>query len=361
MISINQRYRPQQLSEIIGQETAVALFEYALKYDRHPPAYLVYGPPGSGKTATVMCFLKALFCRQRKVGETHACGQCSSCLALKDPRQNQFANVYWVQTGKGAGDGHDSINSQINTALELAKTPPLGVDETHRHYRYIVIDELQELSRDQIVKCMCYPDMHQHLDTMRVRFIFSTMHLGRFQRTEIEALQGRCIEVSFKPPDYDTLQGIALAYFEAEQAEAPQEMAEMTAKHAYEMGGGYRQLLKWLEQSSMLGNSKRALALCLGRIPTECLDKFWQYASQAFPGPSFQLLKDYYSYLLEFSGSPQNLYRALYKDLLIRLASPQATEKHVLLLSALLKANTESGYDPDWLLYYCIGLPTLNL
>ena len=52
-----EKYRPQQLSDIILDEETRIIFEYMISQN-YFPNMLFYGPPGTGKTTTIMCLLK---------------------------------------------------------------------------------------------------------------------------------------------------------------------------------------------------------------------------------------------------------------------------------------------------------------
>ena len=52
-----EKYRPQQLSDIILDEETRIIFE-SMVSKNYFPNMLFYGPPGTGKTTTIMCLLK---------------------------------------------------------------------------------------------------------------------------------------------------------------------------------------------------------------------------------------------------------------------------------------------------------------
>src|SRR6516165_1913613 len=75
-----RRYRPQQFSDLVGQEAVAQALVNALQSNRVAHAYLFTGPRGVGKTSTARILAKALNCEQ---GPTVTpCGVCDSCRAI---------------------------------------------------------------------------------------------------------------------------------------------------------------------------------------------------------------------------------------------------------------------------------------
>src|SRR6266480_1871521 len=57
-----RKYRPQQFSEVIGQDHIVRTLENSITSKRIAHAYLFVGPRGTGKTSLARIFSKALNC-----------------------------------------------------------------------------------------------------------------------------------------------------------------------------------------------------------------------------------------------------------------------------------------------------------
>src|SRR5205823_14501028 len=75
-----RRYRPQQFSDLVGQEPVAQALVNALKSNRVAHAYLFTGARGVGKTSTARILAKALNCVR---GPTpNPCDTCEICQSI---------------------------------------------------------------------------------------------------------------------------------------------------------------------------------------------------------------------------------------------------------------------------------------
>src|SRR5436305_3190796 len=75
-----RRYRPQQFSDLVGQEPVAQALANALKSNRVAHAYLFTGARGVGKTSMARILAKCLNCEH---GPTITpCGQCDQCRGI---------------------------------------------------------------------------------------------------------------------------------------------------------------------------------------------------------------------------------------------------------------------------------------
>ncbi|PJE59407.1 MAG: DNA polymerase III subunit gamma/tau, partial [Candidatus Portnoybacteria bacterium CG10_big_fil_rev_8_21_14_0_10_43_39] len=65
---IYRKYRPQNFSDVVGQEHIVRTLTNALKMGRVAHAYLFTGPRGTGKTTVARLLAKAVNCLSRPSG-----------------------------------------------------------------------------------------------------------------------------------------------------------------------------------------------------------------------------------------------------------------------------------------------------
>ena len=81
---IARKWRPQNFSDVVGQEHVVRTLRNAVSGGRIAHAYLFVGPRGIGKTTLARIFAKALNCEHPENGGP--CCRCASCQELAAER-----------------------------------------------------------------------------------------------------------------------------------------------------------------------------------------------------------------------------------------------------------------------------------
>ena len=169
-----RKWRPQQFSELIGQEPIVTALRNALTEGRIAQAYLFSGIRGVGKTTAARLLAKALNCERGPTPEP--CDQCTPCREITlgsdlDVREIDAATYSKVE--------------QVRELTESLKYGP-----ARDRYKVAVLDEVHRLSRqafDALLKIVEEPPAH-------LVFIFAT--------TEVEAVPAtilsRCQEFHFR-------------------------------------------------------------------------------------------------------------------------------------------------------------------
>lgn len=128
-----RKYRPQQFSDVVGQEAAVTTLKNALRFDQAAHAYLFCGSRGVGKTTLARLFAKALNCPQR-TADLEPCNQCPSCLEISS---GQSLDV--IEIDGASNRGIDDIR-QINETV--------GYAPSHGQYKIYIIDEVHMLTKE---------------------------------------------------------------------------------------------------------------------------------------------------------------------------------------------------------------------
>ena len=125
-VNLYNRYRPQNLNEIVGQESISRILSNAILKERIANAYLLRGSRGSGKTSVARILCKAVNCEHLK-GFT-ACGECNGC---------KFALHDAIELDAASNRGIDAIKDLIDTL----RFRPQHVDK-----KFIIIDEAHQLT-----------------------------------------------------------------------------------------------------------------------------------------------------------------------------------------------------------------------
>lgn len=162
-----RKYRPQSLSELVGQDLLVKTLSQAMAQNRLPHAFVLHGIRGVGKTTTARILAKALNClgadTDRKTLDP--CGQCSSCVSIVDDRHLDV-----VEMDAASRTGVDDIRELIDSAKYKA---------VHGRYKIFIIDEVHMLSKsafNALLKTLEEPPPH-------VKFIFATTELKKIPDT----------------------------------------------------------------------------------------------------------------------------------------------------------------------------------
>ncbi len=125
---IARRFRPQQFSQVLGQEAIVVTLKNAIKRDRLATAYLFCGSRGTGKTTLARVFAKALNCAH-PTEEGEPCNQCPSC---KEISQGISLDVLEIDGASHRGiDDVRQINETVGYAASSGKYKIYIIDEVH--------------------------------------------------------------------------------------------------------------------------------------------------------------------------------------------------------------------------------------
>ncbi|MCI0705195.1 MAG: DNA polymerase III subunit gamma/tau [Planctomycetia bacterium] len=229
---VARRYRPQQFSELIGQEHVASALVNALQSGRVAHAYLFTGARGVGKTSAARILAKALNCER---GPTPTpCDKCESCLSIATGEDLDVLEI----------DG--ASNRKIEDIRDLrqsVKNRPQG------RYRIYIIDEVHMLTKEAfnaLLKTLEEPPP-------QVKFIFATTEVDKLPIT----ILSRCQRFDFAHVGpgkiFDQLKRIV----EREGHQADEEALKLIARRA---AGSMRDSQSLLDQ---------LLASSSGKLTTE--------------------------------------------------------------------------------------------
>ncbi|SYV95310.1 DNA polymerase III subunit gamma/tau, partial [Mycoplasmoides gallisepticum] len=181
MINFYQKYRPTNLSSIIGQSHITNILLKASAHDQLATAYIFQGSRGIGKTSISKILAKAYNCLNKKDGDV--CNQCSACELINE---NKSQDIYELDAA--TNNGVDEIRKIID-AINYA---PMNLSK-----KVYILDEAHMLSNgawNALLKTLEEPPKH-------VVFIFATTEFHKIPLTVVS----RCQSFNFKKLDKDDL------------------------------------------------------------------------------------------------------------------------------------------------------------
>ncbi|MEK7214679.1 MAG: DNA polymerase III subunit gamma/tau, partial [Chloroflexota bacterium] len=122
-----RKWRPQTLSQVVGQEHVTRTLLNALATSRVSHAYLFCGPRGTGKTSTARILAKAVNCTTDGKGEP--CTTCPMCLSIAEGRALDLIEID-AASNRGIDDIR-GLREKINFAPAEARYKVYVVDEVH--------------------------------------------------------------------------------------------------------------------------------------------------------------------------------------------------------------------------------------
>lgn len=169
-----RKYRPQNFSELAGQEHVSRTLQNAIDSGRIAHAFLFTGARGVGKTSTARIMAKTLNCER---GVTHEpCNVCSQCIEIT---KGTSTDVFEIDGA--SNNGVDDVRDLRDNIKYLP---------SHSRYRIIIIDEVHMLSTsafNALLKTLEEPPEH-------VKFIFATTEPHKLPVT----ILSRCQRFDFK-------------------------------------------------------------------------------------------------------------------------------------------------------------------
>ncbi len=219
--ALYRKFRPQEFSDVKGQDHIVTTLKNQIKADRIGHAYLFCGTRGTGKTTVAKIFAKAVNCMHPVDGSP--CGECAICKAIAD---GSSMNV--IEIDAASNNGVDNIR-QIRE--EVTYRPTEG------RFKVYIIDEVHMLSAgafNALLKTLEEPPSY-------VIFILATTEAHKIPIT----ILSRCQRYDFHRISIDTIAGRLMDLMKEEKVDVEERAIRYVAKAG---DGSMRDALSLLDQ-----------------------------------------------------------------------------------------------------------------
>lgn len=232
-----RKYRPRNLSALIGQDALVRTLTNAIKSDRVAHAFMLTGVRGVGKTSTARIIARALNCTGRDPAESaDPCGTCPACVSIA---QERAMDVMEMDAASRTGV------EDVRELIEGARYPAAALK-----YKIYIIDEVHMLSKNAfnaLLKTLEEPPPH-------VKFIFATTEIRKVPITVLS----RCQRFDLRRVPAATLATHFANIATAESADVEQDAVAMIARAA---DGSVRDGLSMLDQAIALSSGTVSAAI----------------------------------------------------------------------------------------------------
>src|SRR5262245_41827349 len=232
-VVVARRYRPQDFSQLIGQDQVSQALANAITTNRVGHAYLFTGARGVGKTSTARIFAKALNCVNGPT--TTPCGVCDICEGIASG-----SDVDVIEIDGASNRGIDEIR-QLRSNV--------NVRPSRARFKIYIIDEVHMLTTpafNALLKTLEEPPEH-------VKFIFCTTEADKIPITVLS----RCQRFDFAPIEIRSIVERLQHICQTEGVEAEPEALHIVARRA---AGSMRDSQSLLEQLLSFGGPKITVA-----------------------------------------------------------------------------------------------------
>ncbi len=232
MSTLYRDYRPQNFSEVLGQNHIKITLQNEISANKLAQAFLFCGPRAVGKTTLARVLAKTVNCENRKDGDFEPCNKCASCLSI-----TQGKNLDVMEIDAASNTGVDNVRENI---ISFSRLTPVN-----SKYKVFIIDEVHMLSIsafNALLKIIEEPPTY-------VIFILCTTEIQKVPATIIS----RCERFDFKRIGISDIVKKLSLISSKENIEIDSEVLEAVARRS---GGHLRDAESLLGQIFSLGSKK---------------------------------------------------------------------------------------------------------
>ncbi len=226
------KYRPQKLSELVGQEVVKRTLLNAITHNKIVHAYLFCGPKGTGKTSTARILAKSLNCEKGITADP--CGKCVSCTSVTNGNSLDVIEIDAASRRK-VEDVEDLIN-RVNLGTFGSRYKIYIIDEVHM---------LTDHAFNALLKTLEEPPNN-------VIFILATTEEYKVIPTVIS----RCQKLDFKPVSNSELIERVKNISKSEKISIEESVIDFISKRA---NGCLRDAISFLDQISVLQQENKPI------------------------------------------------------------------------------------------------------
>ncbi|MCE5329499.1 DNA polymerase III subunit gamma/tau, partial [bacterium] len=250
-ISIYRKWRPQNFSEIVGQDDTVKTLRNAIKAGRLSHAYIFCGPRGTGKTSTARILAKAVNCKNREKDKNsiEPCNVCENCISITNGTNVDVIEIDAASNRKV--EPTRELVERVNYLPNYLKKKVYIIDEVHM---------LTDAAFNTLLKTLEEPPEH-------VMFILATTEPDKVLPT----ILSRCQRFNFKPISSDSITNKLKIIAAKENIDISAAALNLISKYS---GGSQRDANVILEKLASLDEDKikvEDVAALLGAVDYEIL------------------------------------------------------------------------------------------
>ena len=324
--ALARSWRPNILSDVIGQELTVSALSNALTHNVLHHAYLFTGTRGVGKTSLARILAKSMNCEEGI--SPNACMQCNSCIGIT------------------AGKAIDVLEIDAASKTKVEDTREL-LEQTqyapvNGRFKIFIIDEVHMLSGhsfNALLKTLEEPPQH-------VKFLLATTELAKVPPT----IRSRCIHFPLQNIQAQTIVNYIKAQLKSQTIKCDDSALSIIAQHAK---GSLRDALTLLEHALMIDQKTLTLDTVTnltGQIPLAYLSDLLKAMYQGKNALLEKFFNDFKSKATNYNSVLEQLINLTHQETMKPLYNTQSEYDDEFLQIAydvLLQALSQASYAPS--------------